>query len=657
MSRNILLIEPNYKNKYPPIGLMKLSQYHKLLGDRVTFFKGEIRDLIIRDIIELVLKQLKKIDNDVCWENYYPEIQDYIKNGNTCLFEDIIKGRYKSTLEAWLIHYRDYYKNGEYKNHPLYDRVCITTLFTFYYLKTINTIKAVKNLVRNEKEIYVGGIMASVMPEKIKEETNITPHVGLLNKPGILDDNEYIIDDLPLDYSILHEIDYKYPVDNTFYAYSTRGCIRKCSFCAVPILEPKFESFIPISKNIDEVRIMYGDRPNLLLLDNNVLASKSFFAKIIDEIKKAGFQKGAMYKCPNWLELYYNNLKNCINDKAYTNALFNEYIALLDKTKDNERQEIYELLKTNNLLNKYSASKESLLQTYKVIKPYYEKHQNTSERKKIVDFNQGIDARLINEENAQLLSEIAIDPLRLAFDKWSDKKTYINAVEICARNSIKSMSNYLLYNEDDKPIELYKRFKINISLCERLNISIYSFPMKYHPIKGDYSQNRNFIGQYWNRKYIRAIQTILNATKGKIGRGKSFFYKAFGKNIEEYKRLLIMPEPYLLYRLFFEHIGYSQDWYNAFQKLDNMERKELLELVSDNKFNTLIYDSIKNTKIKKVYSHYLITRDNVINLTTDIGKLKLIYDNKIKSNHFNFTQKTQKGKSPHMRILTKTLKT
>jgi hypothetical protein len=623
---------------------MKLSKYHKLLGDKVTFFKGEIHDLVIRDIIALALKQLKRIDGDICWENYYPGIQDYIKNGNTYLFEDIIGGRYKSTLKAWLIHYRDYYKDGEYKNYPLYDRVCITTLFTFYYLKTINTIKAAKNLVKNEKNIYVGGIMASVMPEKIKEETNITPYVGLLNKPGILDDNGYIIDNLPLDYSILHEIDYKYPADNAFYAYSTRGCIRKCSFCAVPILEPKFESFISISENIDEVRKIYGDRPNLLLLDNNVLASKSSFSKIIGEIKKAGFQKGAMYKAPNWLELYYNNLKNCINDKAYTNALFNEYMALLDKTKDSERQNIYELLKNNNLLNIYSASKKSLLQIYQAVKPYYEKHQNTSERKKIVDFNQGIDARLINEENAQLLSEISIDPLRLAFDKWSDKKTYINAVEICARNGIKSMSNYLLYNEKDKPIELYKRFKINISLCERLNINIYSFPMKYHPIKGDYSQNRDFIGQHWNRKYIRAVQTILNATKGKIGRGKSFFYKAFGKNVEEYKRLLIMPESYLLYRFFFEYIGCSQDWYNAFQKLDKAERKELLVLVSDNKFNTLIYDSIKNTKIKKVYSHYLITRDDIINPTTNIGKQKFIYDKKVKSTHSNFTQKTKEGK-------------
>jgi len=41
--RNILLIEPDYKNKYPPLGLMKIAAFHKkILHDNVRFTKGRL---------------------------------------------------------------------------------------------------------------------------------------------------------------------------------------------------------------------------------------------------------------------------------------------------------------------------------------------------------------------------------------------------------------------------------------------------------------------------------------------------------------------------------------------------------------------------------------------------------------------------------------
>ena len=44
--RNILLLEPNYKNKYPPLGLMKLSTYYKKFEDNVQFYKGYLKESI-----------------------------------------------------------------------------------------------------------------------------------------------------------------------------------------------------------------------------------------------------------------------------------------------------------------------------------------------------------------------------------------------------------------------------------------------------------------------------------------------------------------------------------------------------------------------------------------------------------------------------------
>ena len=65
--KNILLIEPNYANKYPPIGLMKIATYHRMLGDKVRFFKGDLKDLVIDELWQDCLQDLIFIDPSVNW--------------------------------------------------------------------------------------------------------------------------------------------------------------------------------------------------------------------------------------------------------------------------------------------------------------------------------------------------------------------------------------------------------------------------------------------------------------------------------------------------------------------------------------------------------------------------------------------------------------
>ena len=79
------------------------------------------------------------------------------------------------------------------------------------------------------------------------------------------------------------------------------------------------------------------------------------------------------------------------------------------------------------------------------------------------------------------------------------------------------------------PKELFERLEINVKLGEELGISIYSFPMKYIPLFGEEAKGREYVGRKWNKKFIRAIQSILNVTKGIVAPGEIFSIKHLEK--------------------------------------------------------------------------------------------------------------------------------
>lgn len=178
--------------------------------------------------------------------------------------------------------------------------------------------------------------------------------------------------------------------------------------------------------------------------------------------------------------------------------------------------------------------------------------------------------------------------------------------------------------------------------------------MKYHPIRKtddmseDFSHNRDYIGKHWNRKYIRAIQAVLNSTKGKIGKGTSFFMKAFGENVDEYHKLLEMPETMIIYRYFFEWLGQdvgreaairilgndaicnasTDAWWRTFneckQKLSTDKWNLLIEFIHNSNFDAQcdVDDAIAE-KLLRFYTNY---RKAIIEEGTDLFKLKEEYD-------------------------------
>ena len=646
--RKVLLIEPNYKNKYPPMGLMKLAMYYRLQGDDVTFWKGDFTSFVVEELLKDLFLRLEGVA--VCIDTGVgvtfelprlraetPAIRSYIRTGKIVPDSSLeILVSVMPTLKGWLQEYRKRFTSKWYFKEPRWDRVCVTTLFTFYWDITIETIEFAKRICRDWRHnVQVGGVLASVVPERVLAKTGVKPYRGVLNITHFRGDDvlpepfaKTTIDALPLDYSLLDETDYQYPDIDAFYGYATRGCVNRCSFCAVPILEPEYRDFIPLKERIEYTTKVFGEQRNLLLLDNNVFASARF-EKIIDDIKSCGFGQNDKYVRPNQLKIAIRQLKRGWNDRAYLRRV----VRLLDEYRDwvglheNEDQynHLYSLLSNNGLLHDYTATKAGVLKVYKEIDKDYDAwhKRRTHPIVRIVDFNQGLDARLATPEKMRKLSEIAIRPLRIAFDNWNFRAQYVRAIKLGAQNGIVNSSNYLLYNFKDTPDDLYNRLLINIDLCDALGVNIYSFPMKYHPITDpSYFSNRDFIGDNWSRKFIRAIQSVLNSTHGKIGRGRTFFFKAFGRNLEEFHDLLWMPEAFIIKRWDAEIGGLKAEWRKARMALTEDEWHVTSEIVKKNIF---IEEDIAKLpkKISKFLSYYLVPRD-VIKTVPDEKKKSYI---------------------------------
>ena len=481
--RDILLIEPGYTNKYPPLGLMKLAAYHGThgRGDRITFIKGEDKEVLNR---------------------------------------------------AW-------------------HRVYVTTLFTFEWKRTASAIDFAIRAAGNQSErVFVGGIAVSLMHEAFLNEprwAGVRFIQGLLDSPPAAalalsaDDYEFGADDMtgtPIEelvphYGILDQINYRYPVHDAYFGYASRGCVRKCSFCGVPKLEGAQRDMPPLTNLVQGVTDRYGEKKDLVLMDNNITASTRY-KEVIAEIRDLGFTPGAKL------------------------------------SRDGNRP-----------------------------------------IRRRVDFNQGVDARILAKSEMFLreMSTICISPLRIAFDHLGVRRVYEKSIRMAADNQITSLSNYMLYNFMDTPRDLYLRMRLNIDLNEELGIRIWSFPMRYQPVT---LKDRSHVGDKWSRYYLRSFQIMLQATKGVVSGSPSFFVRAYGQDPDEFEQLLRLPHAFIFHREYFE-VGQGRAQREEYEflrrSLSETQEREFVHLlnhssngsgISPKSFRVLASDRTVDRKIRQL---------------------------------------------------------
>lgn len=451
MMSNILLVEPTYRSKFPPLGLMRISTYHKAKGDSILFVRG-------------------------------------------C---------------------------DEHQRSRQWDRIYIASLFTWELPRTVKTIQFYSQSVANSKNIFVGGIGATLMPEYIAKSADCTIVTGLLDSRGKIGKGSPVLECEVPDYSLLDNVDYPYVPMNSFFLKATKGCVRKCRFCAVPKLEPRYGGYDGLKNQVNQAVLQHGERQNMVLLDNNVLAHPGL-NRIIAQIRDLGFGRGVWW----------------------------------------------------------------------------------NKRFRYVDFNQGIDARIIagKPEIANLLHSINLSPVRLAFDTMSMEKHYRKAIALMARAGFREFTNYMLYNFIDSPEDFYRRLHINLELSRQHHIIITGFPMRYVPID---DVSRQYVSPKWKWRYLRGIRCVLLATRGLIGTNPEFIDAAFGKTYEQFINIISMPDQYIIFRNDNKDSG-THEWRKSFQRLGSDERAELMDLLDVLNKNPRSRKELiaKNCKYHNILEHY-----------------------------------------------------
>jgi hypothetical protein len=347
------------------------------------------------------------------------------------------------------------------------DEIKVTSLFTWAWKPVWEAVAFYRALFPKAK-ISLGGIYASLTPEHAKGCGAHEIVTGLVPEA----------EDLMPDYDLVPE----WHRDNAAsILFSHRGCIRNCSFCAVPKLEGQPFQIRP---NTRIKHLVHESHRRVILWDNNILG-ESHWRDVVSELQELDVQ---------------------------------------------------------------------------------------------VDFNQGLDARLVTEEVASALKDLDIPTIRLAYDFTAMRKSVRHAVTLLkgaglTNRRMRHICAYVLYNYKDKPEDLFTRVR------DLLAWGVAAYPMRYQPLSGDFAfEKDSYIAPGWTSDELEMIATARRV----IGYGGAFPpYEGLCKKFADAKN-------------FHDAFGLRQRKTPKFRKLkspnDGFELKEfawdLLKMGQDHQFPT-----------------------------------------------------------------------
>jgi len=117
----------------------------------------------------------------------------------------------------------------------------------------------------------------------------------------------------------------------------------------------------------------------------------------------------------------------------------------------------------------------------------------------VVDFNQGLDARLVTEKVAERISKMRREVIPIAYD-YDDIGPYVKkAIELLkdAGISTRKIVSYTLFNYADDPEDMFERVR------DVLNWGAVCYPMRFEPLTA--LEKNRFVSPRWQREDLEMV--------------------------------------------------------------------------------------------------------------------------------------------------------